>query len=348
MNCVYLGPEQPGKSVDTRQTYQCRIHGACTQVGDSYPLPSCQQCKSKLTLADEKLSTGFQDPLLVSDRYGARTHALRHMLQGCAAFLVAGGPSAKNLPLHLLNQRGVWSMAVNNMAGHCRPNAFVCADPPLKFHHGIWLDPCMMKFIPSVKFTGSRNRLKMKEGDEFKKLRVADKEVKTTSAPNTWGFNRRQWMLPDETFFTEESASWGNQDDGVRRTGGPKTVMTMLLGIRLLYYLGARTIYLVGVDFKMDPNQAAYAFGQGRPDFNAQQRMSLCESNNNQFAVANQWLCQLQSNGTFRRFGLEIFNCYNQSGLRAFEYVPFELALKDTLKNFPAEPFDLDGWYEKK
>jgi hypothetical protein len=348
MQCLYLGPEQPGKNVDGRQAYDCHIHGACVQAGDNYPLPSCAHCKSRITINDPKLATTFQDPLLISDRYGARTHALRHMLQGCAAFLVAGGPSAKSLPLHLLNQRGVWSMAVNNMAGFCRPNAFVCADPPLKFHHGIWLDPCMMKFIPSVKFTGSRNRLKMKEGEEFKRLKVAGQEIKTTTAPNVWGFNRRQWILPDETFFTDDAAAWGNQNAGVEQTGGQKTVMTMLLGLRILYYLGARTIYLVGVDFHMSPDLDSYAFGTGRTDFKREDYINLCESNNRQFAVANNWLCALQTNGTFKKFGLEVYNCFAGSGLRAFEYVPFDVALKDTLKNFPAEPFDLDGWYEKK
>lgn len=345
MNCVYLKDQQPGKTTpDGRNIFGCGIHNACVTSGNSTPLASCETCKSKLTVDNADFSSKFCDQLIIQDRTGARTSSLRGLIAGRPSFLLAGGPSAKLLSLDQLNQRGIWSMAINNMAGYCRPSSFVCADPPLKFHHGIWLDPTIMKFVPYVKFGGNRNKLKQKVGDVFSPLVIDGSEIRVPDCPNVWGFARQSHITPDDQFFLSDHAAWGNNNNGVKRTGGQKTVMTMLLALRLLYYLGSRTIYLVGVDFNMDPTRGPadnYAFGQLRDE-------GACASNNAQFAVAGEWLIAMKSNGTFQRFGLEVYNCNAASGLRAFEHVPFDLAVEDTLKNFPKEPFDLAGWYEKK
>jgi hypothetical protein len=54
----------------------------------------------------------------------------------------------------------------------------------------------------------------------------------------------------------------------------------------------------------------------------------------------------MQENGTFHRYGLEIYNCYAESGLRAFPHVPFEEAVADATDGIEEVP-DLAGWYEK-
>lgn len=346
--CVYLKDPIPDEAVNGNPVHRCTVHGRCITV--PYPaagppvVTTCSTCKEKLPLEHPKFAEMFCDSLIVVDRDGRRSESLRGMLAGGAAFLVAGGPSAKQLPLEKLTQRGIFSMAVNNMAGYARTNAFVCSDPPLKFHHGIWLDPTIMKFAPSVKFHRKRNKLKQKVGNEFKPLKIGDRDISMADCPNVWGFGRRVWMQPDESFFIDDDAAWGNQNAGVTRTGQPKTVCTMLLAMRILYHLGARTIYLVGVDFFMDPKAGEldnYAFGQKREP-------GTCESNNAQYRIVNMWLTKMRYNGVFERFGLEVFNCCEASGLTAFDHAPFDLAINDALKNFPAEPFDLEGWYEKK
>ena len=116
-----------------------------------------------------------------------------------------------------------------------------------------------------------------------------------------------------------------------------KTVCTMLLGLRLLYYLGARRIYLLGVDFRMDAGYG-YSFNQDRAE-------DAVSSNNGQFAVVNEWLVKMQNDGVFKRFGLEVFNCYQSSGLRAFPYVPFESAIKDACGIIEQVP-DLSNYYD--
>ena len=284
----------------------------------------------------------MSDPLIVIDRRRERTDALRDMLAGCPTFLIGGGPSTKSLDMTRLRRRGIFTMAINNMAGSFHASAFVHSAPPSKFHNGIWLDPTIMKFVPAPKFTDrGRGDLRYKQDGEFHHLKDdSGKPIRTQDCPNTWGFGRRAWWTFDDTFFTHEEATWGNADAGVTKTGNEKTMCTLLLGLRLLYYLGSRKIFLVGVDFDMSV-EGGYSFPQGRTE-------GAIRSNSHQYAVVNHGLCKMVENRAFENAGLQVFNCNPKSGLRAFPHAPFPAAIADTLRGFPAEPLDLEGWYEKK
>jgi hypothetical protein len=321
------------------------------------------------------LDRKWVDPLKLYNRKREPIDALRGLLAGRSAFLVCGGPSAKQLPLEALNSKGTWSLAVNNSAAHqrYRPQAFVCSDPPSKFSDSIWLDPAIMKILPNPKLIRNRGKLRTKLPPEewkpcekcdgtgrtpsnknkgckycsaigtvmFKPLRVRGYHISADECPNVWGFDRRSWLLPDETFFTEPDAAWGNHNAGVLRTGQPKTVCTMLLGMRLLRYLGAKKVYMVGVDFFMDPMKPLkenYSFEEERD-------ASAVGSNNRQFRVVNQWLCEMQEGGVFKKFDIQFFNCNPNSGLRAFPHVPFDQALADVTKGVDQKP-DLCNWYQ--
>jgi len=329
MKCVYQGDRLNGDRA------ACMIHGECSPGGTHRRLPRCNGCSSKLQAGDPEFGNKWLDPLVVLDRTKTVNHSLRNMLAGGPAFLVCGGPSTKNEPLERLNQRGCWSLGVNNAAAHprFRSQAFVCSDPPMKFSHSLWLDPQVMKFVPIPKMGRGRRCLRRKDGGVFSKL---DKNV--TDCPNLWGFQRNSWLTPDDDFFMSDGACWGNQDSGTERTGERKTVCTMLLGLRLLYYLGARTIFLVGVDFLMKPG-AVYSFNQSKED-------GGCESNNRQFAVTNDWLCRMEKGGVFERFNLEIYNTYERSGLRAFPFCSFTDAVDYAGREVEQQP-DLAGWYDK-
>lgn len=322
MNCVYQGDEaEKGK-------HKCFFFGG----DDGY---DCKDCKQKLTLEDEHFQEKWVDPLIILDRRRTKTPNLQNLLAGGSAFLVGGGPSTNDIPLEQLNQRGIFSLGINNAAAHprFRASAFVCSDPPMKFSHSIWLDPHCMKFVPSPKMTGGRQKLRYKRDGVFNRL---DKGV--SDCPNVWGFQRHSWFTPNENFFLSDGACWGNHNSGVKKTGEKKTVCTMLLGLRLLHYLGAKRIFLVGIDFLMNPG-AVYSFDQFKSD-------GGCRSNNNQFMVVNEWLYRMEKDGVFSKFGLEIFNCYNRSGLRAFPFVEFEDAINIATENVEQIP-DLEFWYEK-
>jgi hypothetical protein len=320
--CVYQG-----EGTETILS-ECFLKQTCNREEEA-------ECKERLEVGDAKFLQNWKDPLVVLDRSKNTTTAIRNLLAGGPAFLVGGGPSTKTQPLELLNNRGIFSLAVNNSAAHprFRASAFVCSDPPLKFSNSIWFDPHVMKFVPSPKMSGNRERLREKRNGIFERSKK-----KVTDSPNIWGFKRLSWLWPDERFFLQDGACWGNHDVGVVKTKESKTVCTLLLGLRLLYFLGARTIFLVGVDFLMKPD-GVYSFDQNKS-------VGGCESNNKQFEIVNGWLCRMESNGVFGKFGLKIFNCYENSGLRAFPYVPFDTAIEIATKDVEQKP-DLSGWYEK-
>jgi len=329
MDCVYLGSNISGT------IHKCLLYETCDVEKTTPDHASCVACQDKLGIDDKDFAAKWVDPLEVCDRSKLKTDSLRNVLVGGDAFLVCGGPSINDMPLHLLKQRGVWIMAVNNVAAHhrIRPQAFVCSDPPMKFSNTIWDDPGVMKFVPTPKMSGRRAKLRRKIGKVFKE---SDRRV--CDCPNVWGFKRESYLVPNDEFFMAAGAMWGNQDAGVDRTHEKKTVCTFLLGLRLLYYMGARRIFLLGVDFRMTPNYG-YGFGQKRTP-------GASTSNNRHFVVVNDWLCRLQQGGTFDRFGLEIFNCFERSSLRAFPYVPLGFAVEGACNRVEQRP-DLEGWYEK-
>jgi hypothetical protein len=264
------------------------------------------------------------------------------MLAGGSVFLACSGPSANNLPLEELNRRGIWTMCVNNMAGHerFRPQAFVCSDPPLKFSHSIWFDPGIEKWVPTPKMSGSRVKLKEKRDGEFfwSKRTVSD-------SPNVWGFRRNPWLTPDDNFFLSNGAGWGNQNAGVKRTGEKKTVNTMLLAMRILRYLGAKRVFMIGVDFRMSARYG-YSFDQGIKHKKPKDPKIQPKWDNNQYAIVDEWLTKMQNNGVFSRFGIEFYNCFRRSSLRAFPHVPFDQAIAECQGVVEDSP-SLAGWYEK-
>ncbi len=346
--CTYFGAPT-NELLDCKPIHGCQMHGTCVTHGGGPKSPSCDTCSWKLLPSDPAFGAKWVDQLKVMDR--ERNPApLRNMLMGHPAFLVCGGPSFKEIPKEQLSQRGVFTLAVNNVGATSgvRPSAFCCSDPPMKFSSSIWLDPGVMKFVPHpLLFVRGRGDIRRKltdgtfewidriEGNEIKRHRIRD-------CPNVWAVQRRPWLKPDDSFFLEESVTYGNFNAGVAMTGEEKTICTMLMGLRVLRYLGAKTVFLLGVDFWMDPTADAcgnYSFGEER-------NLSEITNNNRQYGIVNDWLCRMQQAGVFKRFGLEVYNCYQRSGLRAFAYVPFRDAFEFATDRIDQDP-DLKLWYDK-
>lgn len=296
--------------------------------------------------------TPVDDRLTVYDANGTITTALKNLWRGCAAFYCCGGPSIKQLDYMRLAERGICSLGLNNIAGLVPVKAFTFTDPPEKFHFGIWRDPGILKLCPKPKLTHKgrgQTREKLPDGS-FKYL-----EKKTPDYPNVWGYERRDWHTPEE-FFTGLGGEWkdgqwksndlpaatvGNADAGVKKTGRPKIICSMFLGLRLLHYLGVRRVYLLGVDFHMDPSKGQlgnYAFDELRD-------AKACESNNAIYHHANDMLVEMRPR--FDAAGFHVFNCNQHSHCRAFDYVPFSEALDDCRNGVPAGELDLTGWYQK-
>jgi hypothetical protein len=255
---------------------------------------------------------------------------LQGIWRGAAGFLVAGGPSLREIDLSFLKDRGVVSLGVNNVAAFAPVRAFTCSDPPEKFHHAIWLDPALMKIVPKPKM---RQKIRIKHADGT----FEPTQVKVRECPNVWGYERDCDFLPEE-FLTRESASWGRNKSAVEsRPGRDKLLFTFLLGLRLMHALGCRRVYLLGVDFGMT-TESGYAFAQNRTK-------GACRSNTNSYRVAAKWCHELRP--IFEKAGYEIYQTNPHSNLRVWDYVPLEDAICDARGTAGNDPLDTGGWYEK-
>ena len=242
-----------------------------------------------------------------------------------AGFLVCGGPSLNKIPFERLRERGIVSLAVNNVAGHAPVTAWCFSDPQSKFHHGMFLDPKILTFAPIGKLR-RKVRAKLPDGT-FRGIRE-----RVRGCPGTLGFARRT-EFDASTFLTTSFAHWGR---GGKQEEDNKPFMclcTMLLGIRLLHYLGCPRVYMLGVDFLMT-DEAQYSFGQA------------AGVRNGRYAKENAMLAELKP--YFDREGFQLFNCNPDSGCDVFPKVSFETAYDDCKGAVPNEPFDLTEWYSKK
>ena len=108
----------------------------------------------------------------------------------------------------------------------------------------------------------------------------------------------------------------------------------MLVALRLLHYLGFRTVYLVGADFKMADDRK-YAFDELRTNAAIRHNNVLYDALNQRFEAMQDY---------FTRSKFTVLNCTPDSGLTAFKHLPFE----DAVRKASAEcgkPVNTKGWY---
>ena len=246
--------------------------------------------------------------------------------RGKAAFLCCGGPSLATYPLDALRDRGVVSLGVNNAAAYAQCNAFVFGDPQWKFHHSLFMDPKTWAFAPMAKL---RRQLRVQAADGT--FRFAD--VLLQDLPGNYGIPR-SGRFDGKTFLSTPYAHWGHGGKGDVEQQPFRRLCTMLMGIRLLHYLGAERVYMLGVDFWMDKEQA-YAWGGDATSGNR-----ICRKINAMLEDAA---------GTIDRAGMAIWNCNQDSGCTVFPYARFADALQDCRSGLPAgaEPPDLSLWYRR-
>ena len=131
-----------------------------------------------------------RDPLVVTNRRGQQVD-LCDCIAGTDAFLVLGGPSLNTVPRGIFRERGIFSLGLNNAAAHVHTTAFVCSDPPLKFHESIWFDSRMMKFTPNTKRAAGRGQIRMKVDGKFIYAPVIARDC-----PNVWFCEREREFNP--------------------------------------------------------------------------------------------------------------------------------------------------------
>ncbi len=276
-------------------------------------------------------SLGEQVPFFYTR--GGAVLPLEGQYRGGHAFLMANGPSVAALDLTPLHRR--WVMTMNNGARTFRGNANCTVDEPSRFSLSMWLDPTILKFAPMSHFEKPLwdNRL-VYVGEEqgggcveqegktpATAWRATDgwvqrweaSKLKLGDCPNVAGYRRNEkYHAP--RWLNEETINWGNHG----KWGGGRSVL--LASLRILFLLGFRKVYLLGVDFEMSGTQR-YHFDEGRT-------ANAIKGNMSTYAKLQAWFAELQPH--FLKAGYVVRNCNAQSKLTAFPFISYEDALAES------------------
>ena len=229
--------------------------------------------------------------------------------RGASAFLMASGPSFALLDKSLLRTPGVWVMSLNNALASFRGNAAVIVDDPARFTMSMWTDPSVTKFVPSSHFEKPLwdNRFLKGKGQQW-----APAGMMVGDCPNVIGYRRNEKFQP-ERFLYEDTINWGNH----KKWGGGRSVM--LAALRILFLLGFRKVYLLGVDFNMSDTKKYH--------FDEERTPSAIRGNNSTYEKMIEWFEQLQPYFLAENFVVK--NCNPESKLTAFPFIKFEDAISE-------------------
>jgi hypothetical protein len=240
------------------------------------------------------------------------------MFRGRSAFLVLGGPSLLRVDYKRLSCPGVLTLGVNNSVRTVRPTLWTSVDDPANFVKSVWLDPKIMKFVP---ITHSEKTI-------FDNVSWKMTDILVGECPNVW-FYKRNERFNAKQFLFEDTFNWGDHSE----LGGARSVM--LVAIRLLFYLGVRTVYLVGCDFNMS-DSVKYHFSQDRSD-------GSIRNNNRTYEVLIKRFMALKP--IFVKNKFNIFNCSPGSALKVFPFLDFDEAIENSVVETDERT---EGLYERK
>jgi len=204
---------------------------------------------------------------------------------------------------------------MNNCVSMFRPDSFICVDDPSRFMLSVWLDPKIQKFTP---YSNAEKELWDSRYIEDRGIWGPATHVVRT-CPNVTYFTRNS-KFHGPRFFTEATINWGC----AAQYGGNRSVMVS--AIRILFLLGFRKIYLVGVDCNMTAEDK-YCFTDGRDP-----NMGVKGNNSTYKRMNDEYMPWIKKEGA--KYGLNIYNTNPNSGLKTFDYVPLENAVMDATFDF--------------
>jgi hypothetical protein len=211
-----------------------------------------------------------------------------------------------------------------------KPNYWICGDTPRRFIEQIWKDPTITKFAPH----GRRNvfpRVRDKNGN------LKDSAFRTHQMPNTYFFNRGEWF--DARLFLEDADfPWGTNPQTPDAYGIKGYKSTMVLALKMLWYLGAGTVYLLGCDCKMETGKANYAFEQNRTPEDVRVNTEVFKALNRRLGEAKPYL---------DRAGFNVVNCTPDSSLKVFPYLGYSEAVAKAAAECNEKPIITEGMYDE-
>ena len=278
--------------------------------------------------------------------YNNKPIKIENAYRGKACFLVLSGPSLAGYDLSLLRQPGIVTCGVNNSPKVFRPDLWVTVDNPKNFMISAWKDPRVKKFV----HYGKRNK------DLFDNVKWKHTSLTVGMCPNVVYWYDNQWFQHDK-FMYEDTINWGNSgfrcECGYKRKDKKKEKVcpkcnkkqygcrsVFLATIRILSLLGFSKVFLLGCDFKMELGKKNYAWEQDRTKSSVNNNNGTYERLNSRFDLLRP---------IFESENFNVFNCYKDSGLKSFDYIPFEVALRIALKDFPdITSENVTGMYERQ
>ena len=267
--------------------------------------------------------TASRNPVpLFFNRWGRNTW-LEGTFTGGSVFLLCGGPSLAKLDLKALTQPGIVTFGINNSPATVRPQLWIEVDNPGNFLLSIWLDPRIMKFVPICHTTKHI----------FDNQAWADSKLTVGDCQNVH-YYRRNERFDHTQFLWEDTVNWGCEGKHTGTAGIKGCRSVMLAAVRLCFALGFKTCFLLGADFRMAEGEKNYAWEQGRS------KQSV-KNNNNTYAALNKRFGLLRP--LMEKAGFYVYNCNDESGLTAFDYMPFRKAVRHAQKGLPPVTWDETG-----
>lgn len=213
-----------------------------------------------------------------------------------AAFLLGRGWSATPERRKLITRADIPAMAINDYPKDGpKPRYWCTGDPPHYFSERVWTDPDVMKFVGLHSRDGERPR----DGAYAPKHLVRE-------SPNTFFFHQATNETDAEHWLFHPYISWGST---IGCEGGPQQLYakgaarsSMFIGMKLLFFLGYRRIYLCGCDCTPH-HHAAPAY----------------------YETIIYLLNQIAQH--FKRWGLQVYQTNRESFLRCFDFADFEEAV---------------------
>lgn len=289
-------------------------------VNHAEPAPEPKQPQPKPVKAPKQPKPQPDVGGFVLNRHRQRADGLRDSLLGAHCFLVCGGPSLNDQNLSLLGRRGILTAAVNQSgATHVRPHFWFSVDDSKSFHQAIWEDPAVMKFSKLQYETGTY-RVWDESIKATKHGKWRSSKVKIHKLPNVW-FYKHCDLFDKDRFLVQEKPTWCTH-----KKGGTSRRSVMLVALRLLYWLGIRTVYLLGCDFRMEAGERTYAFDQPKGPGSAQ-------SNNRTYQMLNEAFLRLLPH--FAEYGFRVYNCTPGGNLHAFPRLEYEEAVRAATEKIP-------------
>jgi hypothetical protein len=288
--------------------YGCNLHGRCAITGASHEIEhKCITCADR---EQPKQVTRVKG--LVFSRAGRPADHLADSMLGASAFLVGGGYSLAEHDLSKLTQRGVLVAAINQVgATHVRPKIWFSGDLAGRFHERLWRDPAVMKFAKRLR----RDEIIKTWSDRSQKW--VPTRTRVHDCPNVWLYEDAM-SFSYEDFLSSPAVPFGRKDEVPDRPRKRSTKSTMFPALRLLYWLGVRRVFMLGVDFKMEAAKP-YVFDEAGDQAKA-------NTNNASYARIAVHLKNLRP--LFEANGFHVWNCNPHSALEAFDHKPYEEALE--------------------